>query len=182
LRKSSNTINADGEIVHSNDFSVNESALTGEAYAVLNWENKTIYSGTLVASGLAVYRVHKIGPETEIGKPAPYSALKKKQHCCKYKSKICKGDGDNRHCHFFCWFGLSIFWRTADLLNSYWKVDVAMSILPKKSVAFTNLWLWDPGTYERGCHCKKIRTVETLGSATIICTDKTGTNWNKMSL
>jgi Ca2+-transporting ATPase len=74
---------------------------------------KQNYSGTLVASGLAVYRVHKIGPETEIGKlEAPYSALKKKQHCCKYKSKICKGDGDNRHCHFL------LVWAVYFLANS----------------------------------------------------------------
>jgi Ca2+-transporting ATPase len=35
-----NTINADGEIVHSNDFSVNESLLTGEPYAVFRSEKR----------------------------------------------------------------------------------------------------------------------------------------------
>jgi Ca2+-transporting ATPase len=34
------TINADGEIVHSNDFSVNESLLTGEPYAVFKSEKQ----------------------------------------------------------------------------------------------------------------------------------------------
>ena len=65
------TINADGTIVHSNDFSVNESSLTGEAYSVFksaDTEDKKIYSGTLVASGLAVFKVDKIGTTTEVGK------------------------------------------------------------------------------------------------------------------
>jgi Ca2+-transporting ATPase len=31
IAKEGNTINADGKIVHSNDFSVNESALTGRS-------------------------------------------------------------------------------------------------------------------------------------------------------
>jgi Ca2+-transporting ATPase len=38
IAEEGNTINADGEIVHSNDFSVNESLLTGEPYAVFKSE------------------------------------------------------------------------------------------------------------------------------------------------
>src|SRR5690554_6650392 len=44
-------INADGQIVYSNDFSVNESSLTGESFSVfknLESEDRNIYSGTLV--------------------------------------------------------------------------------------------------------------------------------------
>jgi len=55
-------INADGKIVHSNDFSVNESSLTGESFSVyksLETEDKNVYSGTLVVSGLAVFEVEK---------------------------------------------------------------------------------------------------------------------------
>src|SRR5690554_3603462 len=46
-------INADGEIVYSNDFSVNESSLTGESYSVFKsseTEDKNVYSGTMVVS------------------------------------------------------------------------------------------------------------------------------------
>ena len=71
IAQEGNTINADGEIIHSNDFSVNESLLTGEPYAVFKSEKtelKSVFSGTLVASGLAVYRVTKIGLNTEVGK------------------------------------------------------------------------------------------------------------------
>src|SRR5690606_8866983 len=46
-------INADGEIVHSNDFSVNESSLTGESFSVFksqDTQDREVYSGTLVVS------------------------------------------------------------------------------------------------------------------------------------
>src|SRR5690606_9746805 len=64
-------INADGEILHSNDFSVNESSLTGESYSVFKGadsEDREVYSGTLVVSGLAVFRVRQIGSQTKLGK------------------------------------------------------------------------------------------------------------------
>src|SRR5690606_17354475 len=64
-------INADGQIVHSNDFSVNESSLTGESFSVFKsteTEDRKVFSGTLVVSGLAVIEVEKIGAETRLGK------------------------------------------------------------------------------------------------------------------
>jgi Ca2+-transporting ATPase len=46
----------------------------------------------------------------------------------------------------------------------------------RKSVAFTTFMaLGSWRLMKEGVIVKKIRTVETLGSATIICTDKTGT-------
>src|SRR5690554_6644936 len=64
-------INADGQIVHSNDFSVNEASLTGETFSVfksLETDDRNVYSGTLVVSGLAVFKVEKIGDATKLGK------------------------------------------------------------------------------------------------------------------
>ena len=55
---------ADGIIVHSNDFSVNESILTGESLSVFKDKTKEdhfIYSGTSVAGGLAIATVTNIG-------------------------------------------------------------------------------------------------------------------------
>ncbi|HNU47541.1 MAG TPA: HAD-IC family P-type ATPase, partial [Bacteroidia bacterium] len=64
-------INADGKIVHSNDFSVNESSLTGESLSVYkNSDSKDnlVYDGTVAVSGLAVFVVEQIGKETRLGK------------------------------------------------------------------------------------------------------------------
>lgn len=185
-----NTINADGEIVHSNDFSVNESVLTGEPYAVFKsekTENKTIYSGTLVASGLAVYRVNKIGPETEIGKLGS-SLLDIKEEATPLQiqiEKFVKGMAIIGVVIFLLVWAV-YFWRTHNLLNSLLKgLTLAMSILPEEiPMAFTTFMaLGSWRLMKEGVIVKKIRTVETLGGATIICTDKTGTiTENKMSL
>ena len=62
---------ADGTIVHSNDFSVNESILTGESFAVFKDKSKEdhfVYKGTTVESGLAIITVTSIGNETKLGK------------------------------------------------------------------------------------------------------------------
>src|SRR5690606_11676798 len=64
-------INADGEIVHSNDFSVNESSMTGESLSVFKspeTDDRKVYSGTLVVSGLAIVKVEQIGSKTKLGK------------------------------------------------------------------------------------------------------------------
>ncbi|NRT12843.1 cation-translocating P-type ATPase [Flavobacterium sp. 14A] len=190
IAEEGNTINADGEIVHSNDFSVNESALTGEPYAVFKSEkngNKTVYSGTLVASGLAVYKTTHIGLKTEIGKLG-HSILSIKEEPTPLQlqiEKFVKGMAIIGIIIFLLVWGV-YFWKTNDLLNSLLKgLTLAISILPEEiPVAFTTFMaLGSWRLMKEGIIVKKIRTVETLGGATVICTDKTGTiTQNKMSL
>ncbi|MGJ8739092.1 HAD-IC family P-type ATPase, partial [Zobellia laminariae] len=64
-------IPADATIVHSNDFSVDEATLTGESLSVFketSSTNNTIFTGTIVASGLAIATVTAIGNHTQLGK------------------------------------------------------------------------------------------------------------------
>ena len=64
-------ISADGTITHSNDFSVNESILTGESLSVSkdkSNENSFIFQGTTVSSGLAIATITAIGSQTKLGK------------------------------------------------------------------------------------------------------------------
>ncbi|MFN3490555.1 MAG: HAD-IC family P-type ATPase, partial [Emticicia sp.] len=86
---------------------------------------------------------------------------------------------------FLVVWGINYF-KSHDVLDSLLKaLTLAMSILPEEiPVAFTTfmaLGAWR--LMKMGIVVKQMKTVETLGSATVICTDKTGTiTENKMSL
>ena len=181
-------IEADGEIIQSNDFSVNESILTGESLSVeKNKENKFIYKGTTVVSGLAIAVITAIGNETKlgkIGKSLENITEEKTPLELQINNFVKKMVIAGTIVFVFVW---SInFFRSKDLLDSLIKsLTLAMSILPEEiPVAFTSfmaLGAWR--LMKMGILVKQMKTVETLGSATVICIDKTGTiTENKMSL
>ncbi len=175
-------VNADGEILHSNDFSVNESSLTGESYSVFKsaeTENKKVFSGTLVVSGLAVFEVKKIGNQTQLGKIGQ-SIRDIKTEDSPLQVQIRK---------FVKWMavvGVIVFFmvwvfhyfQSGDIIESLLVgLTMAMSVLPEEiPVAFTTfmaLGAWK--LMREGIIIKRSSVVETLGSTTVICTDKTGT-------
>ena len=183
-------IPADGIIIQSNDFSVNESILTGESFTVFKnekSEDNKVYQGTIAASGLAICQVTAIGNLTQLGKIGKSldtiveekTPLQKQMENFVTKMSL---------------VGLVIFaivwainyWNSRLILDSLLKaLTLAMSIIPEEiPVAFTTfmaLGAWR--LMKMGIIVKQIRTVETLGGATVICTDKTGTiTENKMSL
>ncbi|MGN7787042.1 cation-translocating P-type ATPase [Niabella sp. 22666] len=183
-------ITADGVIIHSNDFSVNESILTGESFAA--FKDKTqkdhfIYSGTTVASGLAVATITAIGNETRLGKIGSSLAgiEEEKTPLEKQIARFVKNMAITGTVVFGIVWVIN-FWNTQQLLQSLLQsLTLAMSILPEEiPVAFTTfmaLGAWR--LMKLGIVVKQMKTVETLGSATVICTDKTGTlTENKMSV
>lgn len=183
-------IPADGIILQSNDFSINESILTGESLAVFKnekSENNLVYQGTIVTSGLAICRVTAIGNKTELGKIG-----KSLETIIEEKTPL--QIQINSFVKYMSLLGLIVFgivWAI-NFLNSWSILDsllkaltLAMSIIPEEiPVAFTTfmaLGAWR--LIKTGIIAKQIRTVETLGSTTVICLDKTGTiTENKMSL
>ncbi|MBL0008475.1 MAG: cation-translocating P-type ATPase [Saprospiraceae bacterium] len=190
IAEEGSTINADGKIVHSNDFSVNESTLTGEAQAIYKSstsEDPNVFSGTLASSGLAVYKVEKTGTSTRVGQIGKSIAEIKEEPTPLQKQieAFVKG---------MALIGIVVFlgvWafqyiESKNLLASLLKgLTLAMSILPEEiPVAFTTFMaLGSRRLMKEGIIVKKTRTVETLGSATVICADKTGTiTENKMTL
>lgn len=175
-------INADGRIVHSNDFSVNESSLTGESFSVFKdstSEDNYVYSGTITVSGLAVFEVEKIGKETKVGKIGQ-SILNIREEVSPLQLQIrnfVKGMAIIGICIFLavCIFS---FIKSRDFITSLLSgLTLAMSVLPEEiPVAFTTfmaLGAWK--LMREGIIIKRSSIVETLGSTTVICTDKTGT-------
>ncbi|MEQ1625082.1 MAG: HAD-IC family P-type ATPase, partial [Sediminibacterium sp.] len=184
------SIPADGCIIQSNDFSVNESILTGESFAVFkdaSKEDNLVFGGTQVASGLAIARITTIGNETKLGKIGKsLESIKEektpleKQIANFVQKMVIAG----AVIFVIVWF--INYTHSKDVLDSLLKaLTLAMSILPEEiPVAFTTfmaLGAWR--LMQMGIIVKQMKTVETLGSATVICTDKTGTiTQNKMSL
>lgn len=181
---------ADGIIVHSNDFSVNESILTGESLPVFKDSTKKdnrIYSGTNVASGLAVAVVTHIGNSTELGKiGSSLDAIAEEKTPLEIQIKNFVRKMVILGATFFIIIWAFNIYKSHNFLDSLLKaMTLAMSILPEEiPVAFTTfmaLGAWR--LMKMGIVVKQMKTVETLGSATVICTDKTGTiTENRMSL
>jgi Ca2+-transporting ATPase len=183
-------IAADGIIIHSNDFSVNESILTGESLSVYKDQDKEdnlIFSGTTVTSGLAIARVTAIARETRLGKIGrSLEEIKEEKTPLELqisnfvKKMVIAG------AVVFLIVWVINFLNFHNILDSLLKaLTLAMSILPEEiPVAFTTfmaLGAWR--LMKMGIVVKQMKTVETLGSATVICTDKTGTiTENRMSL
>lgn len=190
IMEEGSTIVADGIIVHSNDFSVNESILTGESFSVQkdkSTKDNTTYNGTTVVSGLAIATVTAVGNNTQLGKIGK-SLEDIQQEKTPLEIQI------NNFVKKMAIAGIIVFlivwainyYNSSDVLDSLLKaLTLAMSILPEEiPVAFTTFMaLGSWRLMKLGVIVKQIKTVETLGSATIICTDKTGTiTENRMSL
>ncbi|MDH4473272.1 MAG: cation-translocating P-type ATPase [Fluviicola sp.] len=181
---------ADGKINQSNDFSVNESILTGESLAVFkdkDAKDNSIYSGTSVTTGLAIVTVTAIGNETKLGKigKSIESITEEKTplelQIANFVKKMAIVGGI-----VFVVVWIINYIHLGNFLTSLLQsLTLAMSILPEEiPVAFTTfmaLGAWR--LMKMGIVVKQMKTVETLGSATVICTDKTGTiTENNMSL
>ncbi len=183
-------IPADGIILQSNDFSTNESILTGESLAVFKNEdtdNKQVFQGTIVATGLAICEVNAIGNQTQLGKIGKSLETISEE---KTPLQIQIGNFVKK----MSLVGLVVFsivwavnyYNSRIVLDSLLKaLTLAMSVIPEEiPVAFTTfmaLGAWR--LMKTGILVKQTKTVETLGSASVICTDKTGTiTQNKMSL
>jgi len=183
-------ITADGKIIHSNDFSVNEAILTGESLPVYKdhaSKDNQIFQGTTVAGGLAIVTVTAIGNETRLGKigksledikeePTPLEL----QINNFVKKMVIAG------ALVFVIVWVLNYFHSYNLSDSLIKaLTLAMSILPEEiPVAFSTfmaLGAWR--LMKMGVVVKQMKTVETLGSASVICIDKTGTlTENNMSL
>jgi Ca2+-transporting ATPase len=190
LVEEGNLVAADGKIIYSSDLGINESIITGESMVAMKdtaHPDPYIYQGTHITNGMAVVEITAAGMQTRLGKIGK-SLSTIQEEATPLEKQISR---------FVKWMVLSgfivflIVWlinyiQTQAIIPSLLQaLTLAMSILPEEiPVAFTSfmaLGAWR--LMQKGIIVKQMKTVETLGSADIICTDKTGTlTKNEMSL
>lgn len=189
LLEEGEVVAADGLIVLANDFSLNESILTGESFAVTKaaGDNNSVYKGSLVTSGSATIQVTAVGNKTMFGKIG----------LSLQEITIVKTPLQQQIRSFvrnMVWIGGIAFLivvgfnyvQSGDFVQAFLQgLTLAMSVLPEEiPVAFSTFQALGAFRLLRNnIIVKQPQYVETLGSATVICTDKTGTiTQNKMSI
>lgn len=170
---------ADGKILESVSFFANEAILTGESEAVGKEKDDEVFMGTIVSSGRAVFRVEKIGMQTQIGKIA--TTLKEtEQPATTLQVRLKKLTKTIIYISIFLAVAVFIFgfltgrdfFQMAEL-----SAILLVAIIPEALLIVITLILVLAmrDSLKRKALIRKILAVETLGSVTTICTDKTGT-------
>ncbi|MGZ3253398.1 MAG: cation-translocating P-type ATPase [Burkholderiaceae bacterium] len=194
-------IAADGILLECHDLLIDESLLTGESVAVAKEvssnvatqpcaeadDNAKVYSGSMIVQGGGLARVIATGSATEIGKIG-----RSLQEIVVDKSPL------QREITLlvtrFAFFGMVISllvlvlygWSRHDWLNGLLAgITLAMSILPEEFTVILTVFM-ALGAWRISRHHVLTRhtpVIEALGSATVLCVDKTGTlTQNRMSV
>ena len=180
---------ADGLIRQANDLSLNESVLTGEAFPVFKFSDThdSVYKGTLVTSGSAIIEVKAVGKETmlgRIGQSLENITVLKTPLQLQVRSFV-KNMVRAGFIAFLLVVGYN-YYQTTDVMQALMQgLTLAMSLLPEEiPVAFSTFQALGAYRLLRSqVIVKQPQYVETLGSATVICADKTGTlTQNRMQL
>jgi len=186
-------VDADARVVyHTTNFTVHEAALTGESTpvyktsAVLEGEDipladraNMIYAGTSVTSGKARAMVVTTGMSTELGQIARMI----QEISLETTPLQRKLEQFGRWIVYLCFFlvGLIFFleWlRGGELVQVFLTaVSLAVAAIPEglPAVVTIALALGVQRMVKRHALIRKLPSVETLGAATVICSDKTGT-------
>ncbi|MFO8050082.1 MAG: HAD-IC family P-type ATPase [Thermoplasmatota archaeon] len=188
---------ADSRLIEAHSLKVNESALTGESMAAekdvqelhgdvpLAERRNMVYMSTNVETGRGLAVVHKTGMRTEIGKIA--GMIQEVQGVDtplqRRLKKLGKTLGIMVMVICILMLGLEI-WRNIDHLSFdtimelfETAVSLAVAAIPEglPAVVTIALALGLKTMASKNVIIRKLPVVETLGSATVVCTDKTGT-------
>ncbi len=198
--ESGDMVPADARLIASNSLRVQESALTGEsvpcakeANIVLN-ENcaqadrkNMIYSSTTVMAGNCTAIVTETGMNTKVGKIANLLAAEESPQTPLQQrlAKVGKALGIGAVAICAAVFLLGIIRRSGILPSFMLSVSLAVAAIPEGLPAVVTVVL-SMGVQRMAKSNAIIRflpAVETLGAATVICSDKTGTlTQNKMTV
>jgi P-type Ca2+ transporter type 2C len=195
---------ADAVLLWGLNLSVDESLLTGESVPVrkVPWDNRAetmamarpggddlpfVYSGTLVVQGQGIAEVQATGLNTELGKIGKALQTVEPEETSLHRET-------GRLVRFLAIMGLAFCVLVVilyGLTRGNWLngllagITLAMSLLPEEFPVVLTIFLalgaWRIAQSE--VLTRRMPAVETLGSATVLCVDKTGTlTLNRMSV
>ncbi|MBN1544785.1 cation-translocating P-type ATPase [Candidatus Woesearchaeota archaeon] len=192
-----NLVPADMRIIQCNNLHVDESAMTGESVPVTKTEriikegvplaemSNMLFAGTQVTNGNAVCVVVKTGKETELGKIST-NISEIKDEATPLQKRVDKlgkqiSYGVVAICVLVFFIGL---WRGESIVGILLlSIAVAVAGIPESmppTIAVT-LAYGVKNMAKKNAIIKRLPAVETLGTCTVICSDKTGTlTQNKM--
>ena len=170
---------ADGSVLETVNLSLNEAILTGESEPIMKCMNENLYMGTIVLSGRGLMKVTATGIRTELGKIAEsLSEIKDEGTPLQFRL-----EKFGKTLMYLVIFICVIIFITGILLKfSYLEmielsVVLAIAAIPEGLIIAVTLILviGMKAILRRKGLVKKLLAVETLGSVSTICSDKTGT-------
>ena len=198
--ESGNYVPADARLISSSNLKVEESSLTGETVPAIKEANiilnekqnladmvNMVFSSTIIVNGHGEAIVTETGMNTKVGKianmiikdNAPQTPIQKKLEGV--------GKTLGMACLIICFviFIIGIFKKIEPLEMFMTSVGLAVAAIPEGLPAIVTIMLSIGVTKmaRKQAIIRKLPAVETLGSSSVICSDKTGTlTQNKMQV
>ncbi|QOV11516.1 cation-translocating P-type ATPase [Viridibacillus arvi] len=191
-------VSADGRLLESYNLHINESSLTGESLAVakstvpieddqvtIGDKKNMVFTGSFVTNGRGIVIVTAIGMETEIGKIANLLDTAKEKKTPLQVSLDHFGEKLALGITMLCVVILTIdLIRGREIVESFmFAVSLAVAAIPEalSSIVTIVLAFGTQKMAKENAIIRKLYAVESLGSVSVICSDKTGTlTQNKM--
>jgi len=178
---------ADGNLISASNLSADESMLTGESLSVLKKPDDRVYSGTLIVKGYGRAVIKSTGANTELGKIG--TTLQdieiERTHLQKEIDRIVR---------FIYVLAIAVSLAVVviyGVTRGNWLegalagIAASMALLPEEFPVILALFMaigaWRLS--QKRVITRRAPVIETLGSATVICVDKTGTlTMNQMAV